>query len=270
MSEFKLPNKKVFIKPVLKNGPYSEALAKHGMRAFNDASITLSPDIDTVSKEVATGLTEESQAYLESKLGLKAGDLDPFPTNKYWQEYFIKLGSNPELLNLGVPIDYLKYCVLTASNKVATSEDEIDTHSMFYIEDIQNISEKLSSKADTKVEAIELFNKLTPEGRIKLLKIYGLNTAGNTDKFIKGKLFEELEASPEKFIKIAGKSKERITLEAFIFDLKNNGVLREKAGIYFDKETSLGAKDELVEKFLDPKYQEEYEAYKAKLEHFNK
>jgi hypothetical protein len=107
--EFKLPKKQVFVKAVLTNSPYAESLAKHNMRSLNDAAITLCPDFDSSMKMVKTGLSEQEQVYLEAKLGLKSGELDPFPSNPYWQEYYIKLSLNSEMLNLYSPSDYLKY-----------------------------------------------------------------------------------------------------------------------------------------------------------------
>lgn len=262
---FTLPKRFVFVKPA-RNGIYSEILAKHGMTSINDASVTLTPAIDAKFKLVKTGLSGEEQSFLESKLGLKVGELDHYITNPFWQEYYIKLKYNTEMLNLESPSDYLKYKILVASEKCAQSVDEISPESLFYLEDIENTTEKLSSKADLKLEATELFAKFSAEDRKKLLKIYGENPTGNTDKFIKGMLFDKLESNPKQFIEIASKSKERIFLEAFIFDLISKGVLRERAGVYFDKDINKGSKSELVEKFLDPKYQEEYEAYRDRLE----
>jgi len=267
--EFKLPNKQVFIKEVTQHGPFAEALAKHGMRSFNDASVTLSPQINSLTREIETGLSPIEQAHLESKLFLKPGALDPSLENPYWQEYYIKLKYGTEVLHLNVPSDYIKYKILLSSDKIAASEDDISPDSMFYIEDVVNTEEKLSTKAEVKLEAAELFSKFNAEDMVRLLKIYGLNPEGNTPKFVKGKLFEQLEANPAKFVTIASKSKEKIALEAFIFDLSNKGILRERAGVYFDGDVNKGSTAELVERFLDPRYQEEYDAYKERLE-FNK
>jgi len=270
MSEqtFSLPKRQVFVKPA-RTGVYAEALAKHGMASINDASITLTPTIDSRFKLVKTGLSQLEQDFLEGALGLEKNKLAPFITNDFWLTYYIKLRQNTEMLNLESPTDYLKYKILISSDKCSPSFDEITPESLFYIEDIEQTSEKLSNKAELKVQAVELFNKLNSEDRTKLLKIYGLNPEGNTEAFIKGTLFDELEKNPTKFIKIASKSRERIVLEAFVFDLVNKGVLRERAGSMFDKDVNKGNVNELVERFLDPRYQDEYEAYKERLS-FNK
>lgn len=267
---FKLPKKQVFIKAVLTNSPYAESLAKHNMRSLNDASITLCPDFDASMKLVKTGLSDEEQTLLERQLGLSSGTLDPFPTNPYWQEYYIKLSLNTEMFNLASPSDYLKYKILVASDKVAVNEDEVTPSSFFYIEDVENTEEKLSNKAEVKVEAVELFNKMSASDRVKIIKIYGYNPENNTDKFIKGKVFEELESNPSKFLKVAGRSKERIHLESLVFDLKTKGVLRERNGQYFYNDRSLGGVEELVETLLQPKNQSFLTDLQERLEFIDK
>lgn len=266
MGEFKLPKKKVFIKPVYKNGPFAKSLEKHNLFALNDASITLCPDIDSYEKKVRTGLTEVEQSYLEQKMGLKEGELDPFYTNPYWMNYTIKLRLGAEALNLDVPTDYLKYAILRASDKVAESEEMITPTSLFYIEDVVDTAERLASKAEIKEKAVEMFVALTEEGRKTIMKIYGHDVTNATSKFIKGTLFQLMEDNPAKFVEINSQSKERIAIQAFIHDLKNAGVLRERAGAYFDKDTNLGTLSDVVERLLDPSHQEEYLAYKERLQ----
>jgi hypothetical protein len=268
--EFKLPKKQVHVIACPNNGPFAESLAKLNARSFGNSAVTLCADFDSALKLVNTGLTEEEQVFLEKALGLQEGGLNNYPTNPFWESYFIKLQFNTEVLNLESPIDYLKYKVLLASDKVANSEDEILPSSLYYIEDVEDASEKLSSRAEQKVEAVDKFNSLSEDDRARVFKIYGYKTDGNTTKFIKGKLFELLEENPAKFLQITSKPKERIVMEAFILDLKNNGVIREVQGSFFDQDVPLGDMDILVQKLLSPKHQEEYLVYKEKLQHFSK
>jgi len=131
MSEFVLPNRRVFVKPIIKKGKWlSEEHSGNFM--YDNTKMTITVPISSQTGELIDPLTPEERAYFEDKkasgLAFEPGDLSTFKksnpsqgTYNYWHTYDYRLRKDQsivdqqtvlDILDLSKPMDYIKYKVL--------------------------------------------------------------------------------------------------------------------------------------------------------------
>ena len=108
-------------------------------------------------------LDKDEQVFFEKEMGLENGSLSPSARkNNFWREFKVTLDKKGKMLDLMDPEDYLSWKVLSFSNTVANSKDEINPmiHDFYMVteEEEQEIGSRLAEKYE---EASILFAKIS-------------------------------------------------------------------------------------------------------------
>lgn len=252
----------VIVKPVLRKRPWVNTDEFNKNKLFG-VGTKLSPYLD--QSGLHTGLTEETQVEFEKKLGLKEGSLAPLRDSEFWDDFYITLQDEPNTFYKNNPTDELRIAVLKAHPKVANTQEEISPDTDFYILDVETEEQDKVKLIETKEKAYSVFSKLTNKGKRDLLKLYGEGGDSANDSTIKTALSEKMEQNPHDFLAKAAFSKEVITVRAFIFDLVDYGILRQRGQYYFDGDTNLGDIKSFSDYLLMPDKQDVYLVYKDRL-----
>lgn len=162
MTTFKLPEKKVFIKPNLANpgwvkNPKSPAFFK--MEGTYDRLVC--PQLRT--GQLSNPLTNEEKEFLEKALLMDENQLSIHKKkDNFWHETFISLGRDTITLDLSDPMDYVKYKIalvnkfLVADNK----ENARKRRTKYYIEDLEDVQRETTAKANINKIAWSTYGKM--------------------------------------------------------------------------------------------------------------
>jgi len=237
-------------------------------------TIVAEPSGTTGTFAIDFGMTQEELQEFERSLGYsgKYGQnyLNLNFNNPFWIDYRVVLMDESNVFDLSIPEQKLKFLVAKSSIRVANNFDEINGDSLFYIEDTEEKVQKTVKKAEIKQRAYELLGKLSEEQKVKILKVFGEDGSSSTPDKVKARLFELLEENPSKFISACELKKEKLAIKTLVFDLINNGVVREKGGYLYDVDVNLGTREDFEYTLGEPKNGEMVANYKERLELFNK
>lgn len=256
----------VYVKPIVKEKWHG--LHKVGRAKFQDTHDTIQVLYDAKEGGLATGLTEEDEQRLGTALGR---DLSNKASNEYWQDFNVRLKDQTMVFDLSNPMHELQLKVLKASKFVANSQKELDKgkfpYAKYVIYDEYQELEKQASEVAIKANAIDLFNKLSSQKKLDILKVYGRAVENSSQDFVFTKLFELVETDPAGFIRTASMPIEEIKVRALIFDLERKGIFRKKgtAYLYNDQQVGFDYQD-TVEYLLNPEHQELLVKVKTDLE----
>jgi hypothetical protein len=254
----------VYVKPIVRQ-------KWHGLNDLNRAKFQDTSDVlmalyDSKIGKIATGLDSEDESRLGGALGV-----DLQSTSEYWNEFRVKLKDQTMIYDLAIPLQEVQIKLLKASRFVANSQREFDQGkwpSAKYIifDEIQEL-EKKANEVELKTKAIEVFNSLSVEKKIDLLKIYGKYTSDSSRDFVYTKLYEIVEETPSDFLRTASAKPEQIKIKALVFDLERTGVFRRKGTAYLYNDQQVGFDyDNTVDNLLDPMKQELLVKLKGDLE----
>lgn len=160
---FKLPEKKITIKPNYRNTGWVKN-PKHA--AFFKLEGTFDklmvPQLRSgMLKDV---LTKEEKEYLERVLDLEENGLSIYrKQNNFWHSFMVTLGKEPVTLDLSNPLDYIKYKVAIANSYVvAPSINALTSGAKFkyYIEDQSEVVKIQSEKASIFKRAWSAYGKM--------------------------------------------------------------------------------------------------------------
>ena len=246
----------IFLKPIMTEKWHG--LHKVGRTRFQDTQDVIQVLFDSKSGALATGLDNDTEARLSSSLGVSLANNS---ANEFWHDFKIKLKDQTMIFNTDNPIEELQVYVMKASKFIANSQKELDAgkwpSAKYVIYDEQTELEKQASEVQTKAKAIDIFNNLSPEKKLDMLKLYGKATENSSNDFVYTKLYEIVENDPIDFIAQANKSPEEIKIKALIFDLEKIGILRRKGTAYLYNDQQVGFDyDDTVSYLLNPGNQE--------------
>jgi hypothetical protein len=193
---FTLPNTKVHVKPILRDGKWLP-LGHSGSFMYDHTSIGIQVPLDKNTGRLKNPLTLEEQEYFENDAGLdlEKGSLNPFKKkDNFWHEFKVYVRKSDSIvtdetvlltLNLNDPIQYLQYKVLMVNTQadgglVAPSWDdrlESGTYKVALVHEGQQHGEKVK-KADKMKAAYKYLSKIdsSEEELFDFLTIYYLET----------------------------------------------------------------------------------------------
>jgi hypothetical protein len=188
-------------------------------------------------------LTEEQQRFFEEKMGLQKGELAFSNKDKsFWKDFRVTLDKKEKSLDLSIPEDYLSYKVLTVSNNVANSKEEINVlQHIFYIMTDEEERGNNDRIADRYEEASRLFTTISKSNKKmeNVLRLLGkrITTESNT-KWLKAELVKIIEQKAkvpgqlnmDDFIKTA--SDPELDTRVFILDALEIGELYVEGTTY--------------------------------------
>jgi hypothetical protein len=186
--------------------------------------------------------------------------------NPFWVDFNVVLLDEPNFLNLAVARDRLKYYIIKNSSFVADSFETITPESLFYIEDTEEKAQRTIKKGELKEKAYVAMSTLTADQKVKLLKVYGERSHLASPESISARIFELIEDNPAKFLEVVNMSKEKLAIKNLIFDLLENGVIREKNGYIYDTDELQGSVEQFEYKLSDPKQTDLLQTYRERLE----
>ena len=213
----------------------------------------------------ATGLSSEEEAKLEKLLHLESGTLNRF--SDYWQNYTVILTDKDKTLKLERPKDFLDYKILSSSEKVANSVNNLADwpKATYVLYDAEEDAKKDNLKVKEKRNAYKIFNGMTISEMRDVLKVMGKKADNASETLIENTLNDIVESSPSEFIETVNVSD--FKTRVFINDLVAINALRIRGGHYMLGDTALGHDLETTILFLkEPKNQDIVLSLKAKLQ----
>jgi len=207
---FTLPNKKVKVIPVIKQGwlPKDHEAAFLFKHATNRFSVPLNRTGQYISP-----LTEEEAKFIESHpaMSLKAGDLSPYnKTNNFWKDMGrITLDKSELNLDLSNPMDYITYKVLLLQKDFVAPSIPESKNKQTYKYAIVDIDFEDSTKSQTGnliAEAMGLYSQMMNDRQklIDTMFIISRNRVTSNAKleFLQGQVTEFALKNPSRFIEI--------------------------------------------------------------------
>lgn len=251
---------------------YSDPLIK--MKKYADAYTMLGPGIDKNGLPV-TGLTENrvdivkgkevtipgTRIIMERMLDMKEGSLKQ--SSAYWLAFNIRLGSDPEQLDLQDPHQLLKYLFASAQSIVADGFKQIQEDSrieyVLYSEE-QEAAVRVSERRTLR-DAYVLADKLDITTKANVLNVYGIIVDGSDVNTIEDKIGEKIEEDPIKFLDLVKdedlvyKSLVTKCLDKGILVMKNGAVVHGEVNVGYDKDSAAKAisKNNTLEAILKAK-----------------
>ena len=246
----------IFLKPIMTEKWHG--LHKVGRTKFQDTQDVIQVLFDRKKGALATGLDNDTEARLSSSLGVNLANNS---TNEFWHDFKIKLKDQTMIFDTSKPMEELQVFVLKASKFIANSQKELEQglwpSAKYVIYDEQTEIEKQAAEVQTKAKAIDIFNNLSPEKKLDILKLYGKAVENSSNDFVYTKLYEIVEDNPIDFITQATKSPEEIKIKSLMFDLEKIGILRRKGTAYLYNDQQVGFDyDDTVSYLLSPGNQE--------------
>ena len=246
----------IFLKPIMTEKWHG--LHKVGRTRFQDTQDVIQVLYDRKQGALATGLDSDTETRLSSSLGISLANNS---ANEFWHDFKIKLLDQTMIFDTSKPMEELQVYVLKASKFVANSQKELDAghwpNAKYVIYDEKTELEKQAAEVEVKAKAIDIFNNLSPEKKLDMLKLYGKALENSSNDFVYTKLYEIVEDNPIDFIAQANKSPEEIKIKALIFDLEKIGILRRKGTAYLYNDQQVGFDyEDTVSYLLNPGNQE--------------
>lgn len=195
-------------------------------------------------------LTKNEMAFLEQVMGLEHGSLSIYKRdNNFWDDRNpsgvgkVTLHKDDNILDLSIPIDYIKYKVLLAnSDYIASSLEELESHpkaTYQYVIISENAEAKSNlNKADTIMKCYMEFGKIednydTLRVIIELLEGRSISPQVKPD-FLKGKIIEWISRNPKMFLAII--QDELLPAKVLINKCVEAGLIGKKNDAYYLKE----------------------------------
>lgn len=162
MTNFELPQKKVYIKPNLANpgwvkNPKSPAFFK--MEGTFDRLVCA----QLRNGQLANVLTKEEKEFLEKALNMEENALSIHrKKDNFWHTQYVSLGRDTITLDLSQPMDYIKYKI-ALTNKFIVAQSQAEARSnktKYYIEDPSDVQKEVNKKANLSKTAWSWYGKV--------------------------------------------------------------------------------------------------------------
>ena len=144
-----------------------------------------------------TGLSNEDAERLEKALNLGPGTLAPY--SKYWVTFIVKITNKELVLDTDRPWDELQYIFLKNHHRVATGLGDMKSGADYVLINRDAEAQEANKLSKRKRDAIKEFDKMSLEDMRKCLRLFGFKADTMSAELVESKLFEQVEASPDKF-----------------------------------------------------------------------
>lgn len=226
-------------------------------------------------------LTNAEKAYLEEIMGLEYNALSVYnKVDNYWDNFFVRLTKQDNILNLADPEDYIKYKVLLANKDIiAPSLQVLEDHPkatyQFVIVGENDESKVSKKKLSSTMQAYMEFGKVQENKdilRTIIETIDGRPTAANTKlEFLQDKVGRLIQADAKLFVKVV--TDPLLSTKVLIRKSIEEGLISNRGGMLYLKSdgTPLCGDNEeptlnIAAKYLNmPKHQELKFSLEAKL-----
>ena len=191
---------KVTLKPIKKHGWLPDD---------HDGSLRYSKCFERLTVQAAkgtgvlnTGMTEEDEVRLETKMHMAPGTLSKY-NRDYWANFKVDVPKEGVVLDLANPEDEVKYLVLKAHQRVANSEMErFDTPFAEYVMTSDEQEAKVENqKSKLKRRAYKVFSNMSTTEMRDVLKVMGKRAGDESSiDFVEAQLDKIVTEDPQDFI----------------------------------------------------------------------
>jgi hypothetical protein len=205
----------------------------------------------TRSGNTYTGLTAEDAQRLGSMLGINL-----FPSSKYWDNFFVRVGADDVFLETEDPLDEIKYLFLKNHRRIKTSlfEHKATADYLLINKDEEAKRENLFNKA--KVDAIYEFKRMSLTDMRKCLRLFGQNGENVSGEVVENSMFKIVEANPSLFLEKWVNNKNR-EIEVVIEQAISRNIIRRNKNVYkFGSEVIGYSLQEVIDFLNTPKNQD--------------
>ena len=209
-----------------------------------------------------TGLSDKDKERLEKATGFDlSNNYNPNDKHPFWSKPIseVKLEWGSNIFNTERPLDEIKVKMLKASDLVANSVQDYNDGkyplALFVITDEEEQTAVKAEKAAIKRNAIIEASKLSTEKKLEIIYILlGQNAKGNSNNYIDLKVDEAIDkAGPEAFLNLIKRESSRNTIQAFILEATDKGVLTKTGTSYSYMDIHLGGDIEDTIDFFENK-----------------
>jgi hypothetical protein len=255
-----------------------ESTAWNGIATYDHCTVTIVPEIDRVTGDIATGMSDKEARKLEEENFLPKGTLAP--DSEYWHSTKFLIPFPPEGITLDdeVAKDKIKLAVLRAMKKVADGREQLKKKSKaeYLLTSPQAIEAEDDDRFSVKEDAYGLLKDATPA---KLRQIFSVlmkqkkngsivDSSTMTDLAVKNQLRKELESNPKFFVLVA--EDEDLGIKAEIIELvanrvisfTNSGYFRGKDQIAYDLESMVAFANDPNQQNMWIQFKQELQAKK--------
>lgn len=201
----------------------------------------------TKSGIIYTGLTEDEAKYFGEKI-----KQDLSPLSEFWHTFNIVMTDKVKELDLSNITHQLEYKFLQGHYRIATDPTDPNIGLKDYvILDESKEADVINKRSAAKRKANQLFDKLSTDNKKDILKLYPgfTNMDSVSTSIIDARLYEKLEADPDKFINYAEDKKR--DLKVMLKDLVSKEILRKNKTSYYYGEDFLGHDEESTITYLE-------------------
>ncbi len=242
--------KRVYVKPLRKN-------AWAGVNKYPNCFDDLAPYY-TISGGIYTGLDSKKEKELNKTQVYRGVDLAP--TSDFWSTYYIRIGDNGLVLDLGRPDDLLRYYFLKGHKDIKSSSSDNKPSAKYMLVDELEEAKKQNVAAEKKVMAMKEYASMTPTEKRAALRLYNINSEDISPELVDSQLFSRIDRYPEKFIKKWVENEHRET-EVILLRSIAAGIVKKRGGSHWlgDPKTGelLGRSFEDAVLFLEDKKNQE-------------
>lgn len=187
----------------------------------------------TRSGTIYTGLTSTDAERLAKALNLPfINGICPLATNQdYWKTFHVRTSGKDLYLDLDDPMDELKYLFLKNHKRVANGTSDRKPTANFILINQDAEAKDMNEFNRIKRRAIVEFGKLNHKDMQQCLRIFGHNAESLSIDLIESKLFDIVEANPDKFLAKWVDNKTKDT-EFLINTAVSKNILRKSKTIY--------------------------------------
>lgn len=173
-----------------------------------------------------TGLTHDDVERLGPILGVSL-----IPSSSYWDNFFVRVGSEDVYLETEDPLDEIKYIFLKNHKRVKNSmfERKATADYLLINKDEEAKRENLFNKS--KVDAISEFKQMSLTDMRKCLRLFGQNSENVSGEVVENSMFKLVEANPTSFMEKWVNNKNR-EIEVVLEQAIAKNIIRRSKNIY--------------------------------------
>lgn len=267
--QFTLPDKKVSIKPNLRNpgwvkNPKSPAFFK--MEGTFDRLVCA----QLRNGQLANPLTDVEKKYLEQLMDMEENGLSIHKRkDNFWHTQYISLGRDTTVLDLSKPMDYIKYKIALTNKKIVAPNEEIARYNRtkYYIEDMEDVQKATKIKTNLNKTAWTAYGKIENNSKAlrNFLIVFNESFANATKKiskdtklaFLQKEVSDIIENRIKDFVEII--TDENYDIRTLIAEGIQEGVLEKQGLKYFISGSKEKLGDDLISTinfFKNPSNQE--------------
>jgi len=198
-----------------------------------------------------TGLNSDDALRLGSILGLNL-----LPSSNYWDNFFVRVGSDDVYLNTEDPLDEIKYIFLKNHKRVKTSIFERKATADYLLVNKDEEAKRENVFNKTKVDAISEFRKMSLTDMRKCLRLFGQNAENMSGELVENSLFKVIESNPAMYLEKWVNNRDR-EIEVIIEQSISRNIIRRNKNVYkFGSDVIGYSMQEVIDFLNNPKNQD--------------